>query len=167
MSFCSVFSFSFCSDICANSARIPFGFRNPHGFHMASTWLPFGFRSSFAQLSLDFRSGFTQLPLSFRSLGFFLEIYFFFKITYLFFRCTSISGSVRWSFCPTVHPSVGPLHLYFGGVDLLFSTAWSVLALLWCTGRQTKVKIYCTYFCSFFLHCVMSRVPIMRKEDLT
>ena len=33
--------------------------------------------------------------------------------------------------CPPVRPSVGPLHLFnFGGVDVLISTAWPVLALV-------------------------------------
>ena len=145
-SFLFFFLFRYLRKFGANSIRLPQSAWLPHGFHLASVWLPFGFRSSFAQLSLDFRSGFTQLPLSFRSLGFF-QVHLYKWVCPL----------VRRSFCPTVHPSVGLLHLYFGGVDLLFSTAWSVLALLWCTGRQTKVKIYCTYFCSFFLHCHVAR----------
>ena len=41
----------------------------------------------------------------------------------------SVSPSVRPSVHPSAHPSVDPLRLFIcGGIDVLFSTAWSAFA---------------------------------------
>ena len=45
--------------------------------------------------------------------------------------CLSVRPSVRPSIAPSIRHSVGPLRRFiFGGIDVLLSTAWPVLALV-------------------------------------